>query len=123
MGAPAVEFANGDGSRQLAYPRGPLGTQTFMADIGADGKLMAVRGVLKDDTFYQIRPGMMRDEILRMIGPPGETMAFSRLNQVAWDYRFVDTWGYVAVFSVMFDPDGKVVSKFTRRIERDKGRS
>ena len=122
MGAPAVEFANGDGSRQLAFPRGPLGTQTFMADVGADGKLTAVRAVLNDEIFYQVHPGMTRDEILRLIGPPGETMNFSRSNQVAWDYRFVDSWGYTAIFSVMFDTEWKVVSKFTRRIERDKGR-
>jgi hypothetical protein len=122
MGAPAAEFVNGDGSRRLAYPRGPLGTQTFLADVGADGKVIAVRGVLLDETFYQIHPGMTRDEILRLIGPPGETMAFPRLSQVAWDYRFVDTWGYLAIFSVSFDADGKVVSKFTRRVERDKGR-
>ena len=122
MGTPAAEFANGDGTRRLVYPRGPLGTQTFMADVGADGKLAQVRGVLRDETFYGIQPGMTRDEILRLIGPPGETMAFPRLNQVAWDYRFIDTWGYLAIFSVNFDADWKVVSKFTRRIERDKGR-
>lgn len=122
MGAPALEFANGDGSRQLAYPRGPLGTQTFMADVGTDGKLVAMRGVLTDDTFYQVVPGLTRDQILRLIGPPGETMAFPRLNQVAWDYRFVDTWGYTAIFSVMFDQNWIVVGKFTRRIERDRGR-
>ncbi len=122
MGTPAVEFANADGSRRLAYPRGPLGAQTYMADVGADGKVGAVRSVLTDDTFQQIQPGMTRDEILRMIGPPGETMAFPRLKQVAWDYRFADTWGYQAIFSVSFNENGVVVSKFTRRIERDKGR-
>jgi hypothetical protein len=26
-----------------------------------------------------------------MIGPPGETMDFPRLQQTAWDYRFQDT--------------------------------
>ncbi len=55
-----------------------------------------------------------------MIGPPGETWEFPRMQQVAWDYRFVDTWGYTAVFSVMFNPEGIVVGKFTRRIERER---
>jgi len=123
MGAPAVEFANGDGSRQLAYPRGPLGTQTFMVDVGSDGKLIAVRGVLRDEIFFQVKPGMTRDEILRLIGPPGETMEFKNLNQVAWDYRYTDTWGYTAILSVMFDTQWVVVGKFTRRLERDRGRN
>jgi hypothetical protein len=107
MGQPAVEFKNDDGSRQLAYPRGPLGTQTFMVDLSRDGVVQAVRPVLYDGTFYQIHPGMTRDEILRMIGPPG-------------DY---DTWGYLAIFSVNFDRDGKVVSKFSKRLERSDGKS
>jgi hypothetical protein len=123
MGTPANEFANADGSKRLAYPRGPLGTQTFMADVGTDGVLKAVRPVLTDDTFMRIRPGLTREEILRMIGPPGETMAFPRLGQVAWDYRYQDTWGYLAIFSVMFDANGIVVSKFTQRIERDRSRN
>ena len=38
----------------------------------------------------------------------------------AWDYRFVDTWGYTAIFSVTFDRTGIVVSKISQRIERDK---
>ena len=42
MGRPAATFDNGDGSRRLAYPRGPLGTQTFMADVGGDGKLTRI---------------------------------------------------------------------------------
>lgn len=122
MGAPAMQFESGDGSRRLVYPRGPLGTQTYMADVGKDGILRAVKPVLNDDVFYRIQPGMTRDEVLRMIGPPGETMTFPRLGQVSWDYRYMDTWGYVAIFSVNLDANGIVVSKFTRRVERDRGR-
>lgn len=121
MGQPAAEFASGDGSRRLAYPHGPLGHQTYMADVGPDGRVRGVRQVLNDDTFHQVRAGMTRDEILRLIGPPGDTMAFARLRQTSWEWRYVDTWGYRAIFSVNFDESGIVVSKFTRRIERDKG--
>ena len=120
MGPPAIVFDNPDGSRRMAYPRGPLGTDTFMADIGADGRVMSVRNVLNDDTFYQVQPGMTRDDILRLIGPPGETMAFSNSGRYSWDYRFVDTWGYRAIFSVTFDSGGVVLSKFTHRIERER---
>jgi hypothetical protein len=120
MGAPAVEFANADGSKRLAYPRGPLGTQTFMADVGRDGNLRSVTRVLTDDTFFQIKPGLTRDDVLRTIGPPGETMHFPRSGQDSWDYRYQDTWGYLAVFSVNFDQSGTVVSTFKRRIDRDR---
>jgi hypothetical protein len=60
--------------------------------------------------------------VLRLIGPPGESMHFARSDTTAGDYRFVDIWGYEAYFSVVYDRAGVVVSKFTRRIERDKGR-
>ena len=118
MGTPALEFTGEDGARHLVYPRGPLGTQTYMASVGRDGVLREVRPVLTDGTFNAIRPGLTEQEILRMIGPPGDTMHFARSDTTAWDYRYVDTWGYRAIFSVTFDNKGIVVSKISRRIER-----
>jgi hypothetical protein len=120
MGTPAMEFRDADGSKELVYPRGPMGRQTFVAEVGSDGRLRAVRGVLTDDTFNRIQPGMTQDEILRMIGPPRDTERFARLDQTAWDWKYTDTWGYPSIFSVMFDREGRVVSKFSRRIEREK---
>ena len=61
LGAPAAAFEHADGSRTLAYPHGPLGTQTYMADVGADGRLRALRPVLNDDTFQAVVPGMTRE--------------------------------------------------------------
>ena len=124
MGTPAMEFRNPDGSRALVYPRGPMGTQTFFADLGPDGVMREIRPVLNEGSFNQIRPGTTtRDEILRMIGPPGDTMHFARLDQESWEWRYYDSWGYLAIFSVNFDRDGKVVSKFSRRLERSDGKS
>ena len=123
MGRPAMAFAEPDGGQRLAYPRGPLGTQTYMADIDGNGRLSAVSQVLTDQVFFHIQPGMHRDEVLRSIGPPGNSMRFSLSNTYAWDWRYVDTWGYTAIFSVTFDAQDRVVSKITQRIERpDRGR-
>jgi hypothetical protein len=120
MGEPAMQFANPDGSRELAYPRGPLGSQTFMAHVSREGIVQAIEPVLSDGTFNAIQPGMTEDQVLRMIGPPRETMAFPRLGHVAWDYKYQDTWGYQAIFSVTFDRDGRVVSKISQRLERNR---
>ena len=119
MGPPALEFSNPDGSKQLAYPRGPLGTDTYMVHVGRDGMLQGIDQVLRDERFYAIVPGITGDDVLRMIGPPSETMDFPRLQQVAWEYRYKDTWGYVAFLSVMIDRQGHVVGRTTRRLERD----
>jgi hypothetical protein len=58
-----------------------------------------------------------------MIGPPGDRMAFPLMQQDSWEYRYRDTWGYIAFFSVNFDRNGVVVSRFTRRLERNEGPS
>jgi hypothetical protein len=120
MGEPALRFTQADGSKVLFYPRGPLGTQTFQVWVGPDGVVRAVEGVLNDDVFNHIQPGLTKEEVLRMIGPPRETMSFERLGHQAWDYKYVDTWGYPAIFSVTFDRDGRVVSKISSRIERNR---
>lgn len=118
MGEPAMQFPNGDGSRRLAYPRGPLGTQTYMATVSRDGIVQSIEPVLDDGTFNAIRPGLTQDEVLRMIGPPRDTMTFPRQGHIAWDWKYQDTWGYPAIFSVTFDHDGRVVSKISQRLER-----
>ncbi|HUL96735.1 MAG TPA: outer membrane protein assembly factor BamE [Usitatibacter sp.] len=117
MGKPALEVAQTDGSKRLVYPRGPMGTETYVADIGADGRLRGVSNVLTDDVFEKIRPGLTEQDVKNMIGPPGETMYFPMSNTHAWDYRYIDTWSYLTVFSVTFDAQGVVVSKIKRRIE------
>lgn len=122
MGAPALEFAADDGGKDLVYPHGPLGIQTFIAHLDRGGILGEIRPVLKDEVFYRVQPGDTQDQVLRAIGPPGEKMHFARSDQTAWDYRYVDTWGYTAIFSAVFDARGILVSKFTRRIEKERGR-
>jgi hypothetical protein len=121
MGAPALVVPAEGGGKRLVYPRGPLGVETFMVDMGPDGRVVSIHNALNDETFFHIRPGMTKEEVLRLIGPPGETMAFPRNNTHAWDYRFVDTWGYRSIFSVTFNAQDIVVSKIAQRIEREKG--
>jgi len=120
MGEPAMQFPNADGSRRLAYPRGPVGTQTFMVTVSRDGIVQSIEPVLDDGTFNAIKPGLTQDEVLRMIGPPRDTMSFPRQGHTAWDWKYQDTWGYQAIFSVTFDRDGRVVSKISTRIERNR---
>lgn len=120
MGAPATELRDADGSRHLAYPSGPFGLHTYMARIAPDGRLRALEQVLDDGRFDAIRPGMTSDELLRHIGPPGERTRFDNLRQTAWDYRFRDTWGYIAILSVMVDDSGRVASRITQRLERER---
>lgn len=120
LGAPAAEYDNPDGTRQLVYPRGPLGTETYMVWVKA-GTVQRVEQVLTDDNFFRIQSGVTTaDQVRRMIGPPSRVVRFDNLQQFAWDYRFRDTWGYLAIFSVMVDDRGIVASKVVVRIESSK---
>lgn len=118
MGKPALELPEPGGGRELFYPKGPLGTQTFVAHVDADGTLRNVDQVLSDGHFREIREGQTRDEVLHLIGPPGDTMRFANGNY-AWMWRFQDTWGYLSNFNVTFNPKGIVVDKIAIRIEPD----
>ena len=57
MGTPAMQWQDADGRRQLAYPRGPEGLQTYMAFIDTQGRLERIEGVLDTKHFARIEPG------------------------------------------------------------------
>src|SRR5258708_6338148 len=89
MGAPGAEYTAADGTRRLVYPHGPLGTQTYVVSVGHDGRVREVRQALSDDTFARIHPGLTEQEILEMIGPPGEKMTFPRSHTHPSDYPYI----------------------------------
>ena len=104
MGRPAMDWKNPDGSEQLAYPRGPAGTQTFMVHLGPDGKLQRVEKVLDGSQFHRIQPGMSKDEVLRILGPSAasSTQFYARRNELAWSWLFCSN-NAEEFFDVMFD--------------------
>ena len=87
---------------------------------GPGGPAFADYRVLDDDRVARVVPGQTREEVLSLLGPPVRTMHFARLDHTAWDYRYIDTWGYHAIFSVTFDAAGVVVSRISQRIERER---
>jgi hypothetical protein len=105
MGEPAMVWKNPDGSEQLAYPRGPAGTQTYMAYLGPDGKLQRIENVLNTANFARIQAGMSKDQVLRILGPSGSqwTQFYPRSNQLAWSWLFCNSWNAQEFFDVMFD--------------------
>lgn len=77
----------------------------------------AAPGPERNDTrFAQVRAGMTAEEVRRIAGTPDETMPFPRAGQTSWGYYYFETWGYYALFSVTFGPDGRVASTFVRRL-------
>ncbi len=118
MGKPAMELQESGGGHELIYPKGPLGTQTFVAHVDSSGVLKGIEQVLDDEHFRAIREGQTRDEVLRLIGPPGDKMRFNN-GTYAWIWRFQDSWGYLSDFNVTFDRNDIVLGKIAIRLERN----
>ena len=53
------------GARTFEYNRQPAGAVNYMITLGPDGKVSALKQVLKEQTFAQILPGMPMEEIGR----------------------------------------------------------
>ncbi len=122
LGEPAKVYTDPDGTRQLVYPRGPEGRQTYMAFLAPDGRLARLDQVLTEEHFRQIAVGTTgQAQLERLIGPPWRKIPFPNLRQVAWDYVTQDSWGYTVDFSVMVDERGIVANLVS--VRRDLGRS
>lgn len=108
FGEPAAVYDDGNGRKTLEYPRQPAGQVNYMISIGPDGKMSALRQVLKRSSFVQVTRGMDKKQVRRLLGLPARTQRYALKNEEVWDWRFADGQT-VRIFSVTFDQDGKVV--------------
>lgn len=106
MGPPTGRYPNPDGGQRLEFARGPYGRDTYMLDFDADERLLAVDQVLTERNFDALRPGMVKDDVLRRIGHPGEVRYLSRQQHRLWSYRY-DT-PFCILFQVSLDTADKV---------------
>ena len=109
-GEPAATYPEENGAKTLEYPRQPEGQRNYMITVGTDGKMSALRQVLKNDSFAKITPGLNKAQVRRMLGRPGKTQIFAlKKDEEIWDWRYLDG-AQGKVFSVTFDKDGLVVA-------------
>ena len=110
FGEPQATYNEADGSKTFEYSRQPEGQVAWMITIGADGKMSALRQVLKNSEFAKVTPGIDKTQVRRLLGKPGKTAKFDlKPDEEHWDWRWLD--GQVPkLFSVIFDKDGKVMS-------------
>ena len=108
LGEPTHRYGEGN-THLLEYMTGPWGQATFMARIGADGRLISYEQVLDTAHFSKILPGKSnREDVLRTIGAPSTT-AYLRLPQLeVWSYPYRESNAWDSEMSVHFDNDGIV---------------
>lgn len=111
LGEPSFEWREGDGSVVWEFADWRAGLVTYMAEIGADGVLKALRQVLSEEYFAQVRAGMTHAEIRRLIGKPRERMSFPARSEEVWTYWHGAVMpDGINVFHVHFDLAGRVVT-------------
>ena len=118
FGEPAAVYAEESGVRTLEYPRQPEGQRNYMITIGSDGKMSALRQVLKADGFAKVKPGLDKAQVRRLLGLPGKTQVFALKQEEVWDWRFQDG-AQNKLFSVVFDTNGIVTSSAVTLDPRD----
>jgi hypothetical protein len=109
FGEPSAVYDEAGGSRTLEYPRQPQGQRNYMITIGPDGKMSALRQVLKADTFRRIAVGMDPNQVRRLLGPPARRIPFELKREEVWEWRFRDDQES-KLFLVTFNAKDEVVS-------------
>ena len=108
LGQPTSSYSAGP-EQLLEYAHGPMGQTTFMARIGADGRLTAFEQVLTDEKFATIMVGTAtRDDVLRTVGRPAEKSYLPLRDFDVWSYRYKESGVWNSMMHVHFDRGGVV---------------
>ncbi len=108
LGSPTGRYTMADGVTRLEFATGPYGRQTWMVDLGADGRSRWFDQVLTMRhfaDFQQQAPGLSTGEVLRALGRPGEREHGGLRGGETWSWRYPTNdclW-----FQVSIDKDGK----------------
>ncbi len=108
MGAPTSIYGAGH-DRLFEYATGPMGQQTWMARIGADGRLASFEQVLTGEKFATIKiDEATKEDVLRAIGRPAETSRVALRDYEVWSYRYKEAGVWNSLMHVHFDRQGVV---------------
>ncbi len=108
MGAPTAIYGAGN-ERIFEYATGPMGQFTWMARIGADGRLESYEQVLTGEKFATIKvDAATRDEVLHTLGRPAEKSFVALRDWEVWSYRYKEAGVWNSMMHVHFDRQGIV---------------
>ncbi|ODU09830.1 MAG: hypothetical protein ABS84_07010 [Rubrivivax sp. SCN 71-131] len=92
LGPPSERYPMPGGVQRLQWVSGPFGRQTWMVDIGPDGRSLWFAQVLTRRylfDFAQRAQGMDVPQLLRELGRPAERRANGWGGGQTWSWRFV----------------------------------
>ena len=119
FGEPHAVYSDSDGARTFEYSRQPEGQVAYMITIGADGKMSALRQVLKPAEFAKVTPGLDKAQVRRLLGKPARTIRYDlKPDEEHWDWRWLNQ-NEPKIFTVTFDRDGKVLASVVAEDPRE----
>ncbi len=112
FGVPEAVWDGEDGAQIYEYNRQPAGHVNYMITIGPDGRMAALRQVLTERNFAQVKPGMAMEEVRRMLGKPMKVTTYDLKRETHYDWRYLDgvNQSDSKVFTAVFDTDLRVIS-------------
>lgn len=109
QGQPTGSYPAEGGGQLLEYATAPFGQFTWMAHIGADGRLRSFEQVLTGEKFATIKVDKAnKADVLRTIGRPAEQSRVALHNYEVWSYRYKEAGVWNSLMHVHFDEQGIV---------------
>ena len=106
FGQPTAMYPASSG-QVLEYATGPFGQATYMARIGADGRLASFEQVLTAEKFATLKIGAAnKTEVLHTLGRPAERSYLSLSDLEVWSYRYKEAGVWNSMMHVHFDRGG-----------------
>ncbi len=110
FGEPEKIWDGENGVRIFEYNRQPAGHRNYMISIGTDGKMTALRQVLTPANFAKVQPGMMMEEVRKMLGKPKNVVPYELKKETYYNWRYLtDQNNKSMIFSVVMDSNLKVL--------------
>jgi hypothetical protein len=110
FGEPEKIWEGANGARIFEYNRQPAGHRNYMITIGTDGKMAALRQVLTPANFALVQPGMMMEEVRKMLGKPMRVVPYELKKETYYNWRYLaDQNNTSMVFSAVMDSNLKVI--------------
>jgi hypothetical protein len=108
LGTPTAIYLTG-AEQVLEYATGPMGQTTWMARIGADGRLLSYEQVLTGEKFATLKVDQAnKDDVLVTIGRPAEQSYVALRDLEVWSYRYKESGAWNSMMHVHFDRGGIV---------------
>lgn len=102
-------YVNKDGTRILEFSNQPDEPNTYLVTMDAKGGVTRVEQALTSEQLARVKPGMRRDDVLRLLGKPGRANARAVTGETVWEWtpeRSIPST--IRVFHVYFDLTGQV---------------